>query len=320
MSNPVMDTSPGRARSDDTGSRRPLLWVLLAVVLWSGMAALIGAALQEVSALRLLVWSYLPAAAVVALYHRVVRHEPVRELFAVPPRLLAMGLPGILLWPVGLVTGLALAPLVQANLISYLWPLLLVLLAPLAGERFRAVYLLAALVGFGGAALLVLSHSAAAGSTPYAAWGYLAAFGAAAGWAAYGIFLSRHRPLRGRVPALIMWSALVLLVVAAVTGDLAPPSGTTVWACLALGAGPLSIAFLAWDRATAQTSIARLGILSYLDPLLSTLLLAWVLSRPLTASDWTGLALVIAAAAIAEAGPRAAASRPTTAATEEGTG
>jgi drug/metabolite transporter (DMT)-like permease len=289
---------------DDTGSRRPLLWVLAAVALWSGMAAAMGAALAEVSALRLLVWSYAVAAVVVAAHHLAWRRAPVRELFLAPPSVLVTGLPGILVWPVGLVFGLAFAPLVQANLISYLWPLFLVLLAPLAGDRFRRVYLLAALVGFGGAALMVTSHPATERPTPYMAWGYLAAFAAAAGWAIYGIFLRRNDTLSGRVPVLVMRSALAVLAAAAATGNLAPPTGTAAWVCLALGAGPLSIAFLAWDRAAAQTSVARLGIVSYLDPLLSTLLLAVVLARPLTATDWVGLALVIGAALIAEVNPR----------------
>ena len=49
------------------------------------------------------------------------------------------------------------APPVEANLVNYLWPLLIVLLAPLLvpGVRWSARHGLAAAIGFAGAALLI---------------------------------------------------------------------------------------------------------------------------------------------------------------------
>jgi drug/metabolite transporter (DMT)-like permease len=48
----------------------------------------------------------------------------------------------------------------------------------------------------------------------------------------------------------------------------------TQWLVLAtMGAGPTGVAFALWDRGTKHGDIALLGSLSYLAPLLSTLLL-----------------------------------------------
>jgi drug/metabolite transporter (DMT)-like permease len=277
---------------------RPILHALVAIALWATMATLIGRALEDVSALRLLLWSQIVAAAVVVAVRG--RRRPRRRLLLAPARVLAVGLLGILLWPLGLVVALEQAPLVPANLITYLWPLLIVLMAPLAGERFRRVYLLAAVAGFGGALLLVTGHGGN-GTAPNPAVGYAAAVAAAIGWAVYSVSLRRRGgALQGRADTLVVWTTAVVFVLAAVTGDLAPPDGTAAIAALLLGLGPLSLAFLAWERAVAHTDVARLGVLSYFDPLASTLLLAVALSQPMRAVDWLGMACIIAAAAISE--------------------
>jgi drug/metabolite transporter (DMT)-like permease len=66
----------------------------------------------------------------------------------------------------------------------------------------------------------------------------------------------------------------------------------TAW----LGVGPMAAAFLCWERAFRHGSAAKIGALSYLDPLLSTVLLALVLGKPLTSATWIGMALIIGGA------------------------
>lgn len=276
---------------------RPVLFGLAAIALWATMAALMGRALEDTSALQLLVWSQLVAAAVILALR--ARMQPARELLLAPPAVLAVGLLGILVWPLGLVVALEQAPQVPANLITYLWPLLIVLMAPLAGEPFRHRYLLGAVAGFGGALLLVGGH-AGGGEGPHPAAGYTAALLAAVGWAIYSVALRRRGALQGQVGTLVLWATAIVIVLAAIAGELAPPSGSAWIAVVLLGLGPLSLAFLAWERAVAGTEVARLGVLSYLDPLASTLLLAVALSLPLSTTDWLGLGCVMAAAAIVE--------------------
>ncbi|MEI4927684.1 EamA family transporter, partial [Klebsiella pneumoniae] len=68
------------------------------------------------------------------------------------------------------------APPVEANLLNYLWPLLIVLLAPLLlpGTRLTRRHLLAAATGFVGAMLVVSKGHAGFDSS------YLGGYGAAA--------------------------------------------------------------------------------------------------------------------------------------------
>jgi drug/metabolite transporter (DMT)-like permease len=181
------------------------------------------------------------------------------------------------------------APAVEASLINYLWPLLIVLLSGLLpGEQVRSRHILGALLGFGGAALLVWgngAHSAGGAiATGGHAWGYAAAFGAAITWAGYSV-LSR---LMNQVPtAAVIGFCGGTAVLAAVCHRLFE---VTVWpvgwewgAIALLGLGPVGAAFFTWDYGVKRGNLRLLGVLSYAAPLLSTL---WLVLFGL--ADWSG--------------------------------
>src|SRR5665647_2387603 len=65
---------------------------------------------------------------------------------------------------------------------------------------------------------------------------------------------------------------------------------------LLLGLGPLGAAFFLWDKALKLGDVRQIGILSYLTPLASTLLLMQVSGRALSASVALAAALIIGAA------------------------
>lgn len=109
---------------------------------------------------------------------------------------------------------------------------------------------------------------------PAATSGYIAAFAAALTWGGYSVLNRRHAD----VPS----SAIVLPCIAvAVLGYLmhlafeprVQPAISQWLVLLVMGAGPVGAAFWLWDTGTKRGDIALLGSLSYLAPLLSTLLL-----------------------------------------------
>ncbi len=166
------------------------------------------------------------------------------------------------------------APAVEANLLNYLWPLLIVLFAGLLpGVRVRGMQIAGTLLGLAGAVILV-TRGSGIDIQPRYLHGYLAALGAAVIWAAYSVLNRRH----AQVPssAIIVACAGVALLGAlahAVFEQTVPPT-MTQWGVLALmGVGPVGTAFLLWDHGTKHGDISLLGSLSYLAPLLSTLLL-----------------------------------------------
>ncbi|ANB17404.1 aromatic amino acid exporter YddG [Dokdonella koreensis] len=166
------------------------------------------------------------------------------------------------------------APAVEANLINYLWPLLIVLLAGLLpGTRVAWQQLLGAALGLFGAVALV-TRGERLGLDPAHAPGYLAALGAAVTWAVYSVVNRRF----AAVPSAALAGSCLLVAIlgGAAHGALesfVAPSPVQWLVLLVMGLGPVGAAFVLWDHGTKHGDIALLGTLSYAAPLLSTLLL-----------------------------------------------
>jgi drug/metabolite transporter (DMT)-like permease len=191
-----------------------------------------------------------------------------------PRSVWAVGFLGIFAYHALYFFALKAAPAAEASLIAYLWPLLIVLFSAFtAGERLRKRQLLGALLGLAGTAFIMQQRaSSEAAAMPVA--GYLAAFACALVWSSYSVFNRRFSD----VPSSISGGFCGLVAVAGLVCHLAfetavtPNSGQ--WAAIVgLGLGPVGLAFFAWDHATKHGSLAMLGALSYLAPLISTLLL-----------------------------------------------
>ncbi len=171
-------------------------------------------------------------------------------------------------------SALRAAPAAEAGLIAYLWPLLIVLFSGLLpGERLRPGHVAGAAISFAGAALVVMGG--ASGFDPAHLPGYLLAGGCALTWAGYSV-LSRRL---GKIPTesvavFCILTALLSLLAHLLLEQTVWPAGILGWgAMLALGIGPVGLAFYVWDIGVKQGDIQLLGVASYAAPLLSTLAL-----------------------------------------------
>ena len=190
-------------------------------------------------------------------------------------------------------TALGNAPAVEASLICYLWPLLLVLFsALLPGEGLRGWHIAGAAAGLAGAALLVTSGGSVSFRTEYAL-GYGAALACALTWSSYSVVSRRL----GAVPTDVVGgfcgaTALLGLVAHALFEETVWPDAGGWAAIVALGVGPVGAAFFVWDHGVKRGDIKALAAFSYASPLLSTLLLvAFGRAEP-------GLAVAVACALI----------------------
>jgi drug/metabolite transporter (DMT)-like permease len=193
----------------------------------------------------------------------------------VPAAVLAFGVASLFLYHASLVAAFKLAPIAEANLLNYLWPLLIVVLAPRGAEggRLRPRQVAGCAIAFAGGALVIAPSAAAL--TAYHLAGYALAVFAAFTWAVYSL-------LPARLPAYSSWATggfclgAGLLALAAHALFEAPyrPSGAELAGMAAIGIGPLGLAFVLWDRAMRTGRAATIGSLSYLTPVLSTLALA----------------------------------------------
>jgi drug/metabolite transporter (DMT)-like permease len=270
-------------------NRRATRNALLAILLWSSLATL-SVRLRPMPPF-LLVGLSLLLGSVFGL-----RRLPTAAL---RPRVLLVGVYGLFAYHFCLFVSLRLAPPVEANLINYLWPLLIVLLAPaiLPGTSLSARHLLGALLGFSGAALLVTGGRLGfdAGHLP----GHLFALLAAVIWSTYSLI---SRRLGGFSSATISTFCLVSGALslachallepryALAAGDLPP--------LLLIGLGPLGAAFYLWDRALQEGDPRVIGTMAYLTPLLSTLLLTLVGGGQLGPVSLAAMSLIVGGAVV----------------------
>jgi drug/metabolite transporter (DMT)-like permease len=272
----------------------PNLLALGAIALWTSLATL-GVLLRHVPPFLLTGLSLL-VGSLIALPLSGFKLSQ----WKVPASTLALGVYGLFGYHFLLFLAFQHAPPVQANLVNYLWPLLIVVLAPviLPGLRLRAVHVVAALLGFGGATLVILGGSAS--STPSesaGAWGYLPALASAFVWASYSLMTRR---VKAFPTAAIGSFALVSGVLSLLCHALLEPAMSLNWRDLALitvmGLGPLGAAFYLWDKALKTGNAQHIGLLSYLTPLLSTTTLLVVSGQSLTWQIGAAAVLIVAGA------------------------
>ena len=170
---------------------------------------------------------------------------------------------------------LKLAPPAEANLIHYLWPLLIVLFAALLpGGKLKAPHLAGALMGLG-AVILLISGKLGQGASDASGMGYALAAAGAVVWASYSV-ISR---LFAAVPTESLGTTILICAVLAAFCHLG--FETTLWpnsavewlGIIGLGIGPMGLAFVCWDIGMKQGDVAFLGVASYAAPVLSTLTL-----------------------------------------------
>ncbi|MFE1600650.1 aromatic amino acid exporter YddG [Methylobacterium sp. ID0610] len=274
-----------------TGSGAILLWSLLAL-----FTAASGAVPPfQLAAMTFLVGGLLGCAS------WIVRPSGIRALRQ-RPAVWALGLAGLFGYHALYFAALRLAPPAEAGLISYLWPLLIVLFsALLPGEGgLRPAHLIGALLGLAGVVTLFLGRGSLS-FDPAALPGYAAALACAFLWSGYSV-LSRRV---GEVPTdavagfCLATAALSLLCHLAFETTVWP-SGASQWAAVAaLGLGPVGAAFYLWDIGVKRGDIRLLGVGSYAAPVLSTLVLVAAGYAPATLALALACGLIVAGALVA---------------------
>lgn len=243
----------------------------VAVLLWA-LLALFTAGSEPVPPFLLNAMTFTIASIIGVIW--VLARGRVSVLRPVPWTIYAFGTAGLFGYHALYYSALRLAPPAEAGLIAYLWPLLIVLFSGLLpGERLRTGHIVGALVSFGGAALIVSRGGLSLESA--AIPGLILAAFCALTWSSYSVLSRRMDDTPTEVVTVYCIATAILSVPAHLAFE------TTVWpdsniawlSVLALGLGPVGLAFYVWDIGVKRGDIQLLGVASYAAPLLSTLVL-----------------------------------------------
>jgi drug/metabolite transporter (DMT)-like permease len=274
-----------------------------AVLLWGALAALTTYA-GPVPPFQLAAITF-AFGAVVGVAYAAVTGQSLGQLRAVPWQAWALGVYGLLAFHACYFFALQRAPALEASLIIYLWPLLIVLFSGFlptrfGGKRLTLWHVAGALLGLAGTVLVLLGKAgqpSVAGQT----LGYVMAVAAALIWASYSV---ASRLFQG-VPSLAVIGSCALSAVGAALLHMALettvwPANATAWtAVVALGLGPVGLAFYLWDAGMKHGNVQVLGTLAYATPLLSTLLMTSLGLSAASSTIWLAALLITAGAALA---------------------
>jgi len=249
-------------------------WIgFTAILMWS-LLALLTAGTGRVPPLQLLAITF-AIGATAAMVSWPFRGIGFRELFRIPPAAWLTGVGGLFGYHFLYYTALRNAPVAEASLIAYLWPMLIVLgSAFLPGGGLRWNHVAGCVLGFAGAALLVAGNSSGS-SGGGSALGYASAFGCALVWSCYSLVSRMYRRIPTDTVALYCLATAALAAIGHLLLE------TTIWPetggqwlfVVGLGLMPVGLAFFAWDHGVKHGDIRLLGIAAYFAPLLSTLIL-----------------------------------------------
>ena len=174
------------------------------------------------------------------------------------------------------------APAVEANLVNYLWPLLIVLFSALLPDGLRLTWRHLVGTGMGLAGTAVLLGGGLAFRPEHHA-GYLAALLAALTFSSYSVLNRRYAHVPSDAVGGFCLAGAGLAVVCHLLFETTVwPADTVEWlAVLALGLGPAGGAFFFWDHGVKHGNLRTLGVWCYTIPLMSTgLLLAAGVGTP----------------------------------------
>ena len=196
------------------------------------------------------------------------------QLLRQPAKVWITGIAGLFGYHFLYFTALRHAPAVEAGLIAYLWPLLIVVgSALLPGERLRWYHIVGALMGLAGT-ILIVGRNGFHFEGAYAV-GYGAAFLCAFTWSGYSLITRRFEAVSTDVVTIFCLATSILSFFCHLgLEETIWPENMAQWiAVLGLGLFPVGAAFYAWDYGVKNGDIQILGAASYTAPLLSTLIL-----------------------------------------------
>ena len=210
---------------------------------------------------------------------------------------LCLGLNWVFLFEAYRVTTVAVA-----SLCNYMAPIILVLLAPLLGERLSARRLACVAVAFIG--MILVSGVVEGGAEGVNAWGVTLGLLAAIGFVGVVVCNRKLTEVPVYDKALVQLCAATVaalpFVVVGNWGVALQPDAVSIALVVMLGVVHTGFAYCLWFSALGALKVQSIAVLGYIEPVVSVLCSVFLLGQPLSALGWLGAACILGAAAASE--------------------
>lgn len=270
---------------------------ILAVFLWSTVAAVFKLTLRQLSPLQLLFYASLTSLSVLSvLYLRrfSVRRENLSSAY--------LGFLNPFLYYTVLFSAYERLPAQEAQALNYTWPLMLVILSiPLLGTRPGVRTFIGLIMGFFGA-VIVATRGSVTSLNFTDTLGVGLAFSSAVIWATY--WLLNVKDGRESVEKMFwnfLFGFVYVSIAMALTGDFSIPSPPALVGAAYAGLFEMGITFLLWHRAL-ESDLSFASNLAYLVPFLSLLFISIVVGEKIEASTVLGLAFIVTGIVVGRGG------------------
>jgi drug/metabolite transporter (DMT)-like permease len=189
------------------------------------------------------------------------------------------------------------APAIEANLINYLWPVIMVILTPVVFslEKLRTYHIVGAAMSVIGSVFLIFGKGA--DMKVENLMGHLLAFGAALTWPIYSIGKKKMAPTSvWSISSFCLGSGILCLLTHFMLEPRVVLQFHDGWKLVLMGMGPFGVAFYCWDVALRKGDAKIMGALAYLTPVISTLGLVLFAGQEVTQETLLAMILIIGGA------------------------
>lgn len=221
-----------------------------------------------------------------------------REMFP-PVKTLLLGVGGYFGYHFFLFYAFRYAPTIEANLINYLWPVIMVLITPLffSEQKLRYYHYLGGVFAVLGSLFLVMGKTEKFHSDHLI--GYGLAFMAALTWPLYSVGKKKFPPTSvWAIGSFCLVSGILSFITHALIEPRVVLQSRDAILLFFMGVGPFGIAFYSWDLALRHGDSRIIGALSYLTPVLSTLGLVIFANQTLSSTTIVAMILIIGGASV----------------------
>ena len=282
----------------DHRERRATLYAIAAVLLWSTVATAFKLSLRTLTPLQLLLGATITAT--LSLLAILAGSGRLGELRDIAPKDLAisigLGLLNPFIYYLILFRAYELLPAQQAQPLNMTWGVIFALLSvPLLGQRLSLRSLGALLLALAGVVVIATEGRLTALEFKHPL-GVVMALASALLWSLYWIANARDR-LDPLVRLFLNFAAGSVFTILWWLLRGAPfPSESAAWAgAVYVGLFEMGITFFLWLRAMRLTrSAARIGILIYIAPFLSMVLIHFILGEHILPASFIGLVMIVA--------------------------